>query len=424
VSGTINLTASASDNVGVTNVQFLVDGSNYGALDTVAPYSVSLNTGALTNGSHTVQARARDAAGNVRTSSLVTFNVSNVTAADTTPPNVAVTSPTSGQTVSGTINAAATASDNVGVAGVRFLIDGAQQGSEDTAAPYTASINTTALTNGNHTITARARDAAGNVRTSTAVTFAVSNSSSGTDSTPPNVTLTSPANGSTISGLVVATASATDNVRVVGVQFLIDGKAYGAEDRAAPFNATIHTSLLTTGAHTIAATARDAAGNRRTAQVSVNVSNSTFTTLRLNTGGSDWRDATGNTWLADAGYVGGTIYRTGAQISGENEPLYKDQRNGSPSFRYNFYVPNGTYRVKLGFAEINWMISGPGQRLFHVHINGARVLTYFDVWAVSGGNNYHHDVVIPVTVGNGTIQISFDSAKSDAIVSAIQIERQ
>jgi hypothetical protein len=52
------------------------------------------------------------------------------------------------------------------------------------------------------------------------------------------------------------------------------------------------------------------------------------------------------------------------------------------------------------------------------------VLTYFDVWAVSGGNNYHHDVVIPVTVGNGTIQISFDSAKSDAIVSAIQIERQ
>jgi hypothetical protein len=256
------------------------------------------------------------------------------------------------------------------------------------------------------------------------VIFAISNSTSGTDSTPPTVALTTPTNGSTISGLVVATAAATDNVRVVGVQFLVDGKAYGAEDRTAPFNATLHTSLLTNGSHTIAATARDAAGNKRTAQASVTVSNSIFTTLRLNPGGSDWRDATGNTWLADAGYSGGAIYTTGAQISGENEPLYKDQRVGSPSFGYNFYVPNGTYRVKLGFAEINWMISGPGQRLFHVNINGARVLTYFDVWAVAGGNNNHHDVVIPVSVTNGAIQIAFNSAKSDAIISAIQIERQ
>jgi YD repeat-containing protein len=61
----------------------------------------------------------------------------------------------------------ATASDNVGVAGVQFLVDGTPLAAEDTAAPYSASWNTTTATNGTHTLTALARDAAGNTTTST-----------------------------------------------------------------------------------------------------------------------------------------------------------------------------------------------------------------------------------------------------------------
>jgi hypothetical protein len=80
-SGTITLNATASDNVGVTQVEFLVDGVARGT-DTSAPYSLAFDSRTLTNGSHTLVARARDAAGNTGSSSTVNFSVSNTTATE------------------------------------------------------------------------------------------------------------------------------------------------------------------------------------------------------------------------------------------------------------------------------------------------------------------------------------------------------
>ena len=95
---------------------------------------------------------------------------------DTTPPTVSITSPSSGQTVSGTVTVTASASDNVGVAGVQFLLDGANLGAESTAAPYSISWNTAAASNGSHALTTVARDAAGNVSpVSAPVTVTVAN---------------------------------------------------------------------------------------------------------------------------------------------------------------------------------------------------------------------------------------------------------
>lgn len=94
---------------------------------------------------------------------------------DTTPPTVSITSPASGDTVSDTITVTATASDNRGVAGVQFRLDGINSGAEDTTAPYSISWDTTTSANGSHTITAVARDAAGNRTTSDPVTVTVSN---------------------------------------------------------------------------------------------------------------------------------------------------------------------------------------------------------------------------------------------------------
>jgi hypothetical protein len=71
----------------------------------------------------------------------------------------------------------ATASDNVGVVGVQFRVDGANLGSEDTGNPYSVSWNTTTLGNGSHLLTAVARDAVGNSTTSSSVTVSVANSS-------------------------------------------------------------------------------------------------------------------------------------------------------------------------------------------------------------------------------------------------------
>ncbi|HET9485002.1 MAG TPA: Ig-like domain-containing protein, partial [Xanthomonadales bacterium] len=75
-SGTITLSATASDNVGVTNVEFLVDGVLKGS-DASSPYSIALDSTALANGSHTLVAKAYDAAGNSTASTGVAFTVSN-----------------------------------------------------------------------------------------------------------------------------------------------------------------------------------------------------------------------------------------------------------------------------------------------------------------------------------------------------------
>jgi hypothetical protein len=76
VSGTIAVTAGASDNVGVTRVDVLVDGAVAGS-DATPPYSVSVDTTRLANGSHTLVARAVDAAGNLGSSPVITVNVQN-----------------------------------------------------------------------------------------------------------------------------------------------------------------------------------------------------------------------------------------------------------------------------------------------------------------------------------------------------------
>lgn len=75
-SGTITLSATASDNVGVSFVDFYVDGVLKGS-DASAPYSMTLDSTTLGDGSHTLTAKAFDAAGNNATSAAVTFTVSN-----------------------------------------------------------------------------------------------------------------------------------------------------------------------------------------------------------------------------------------------------------------------------------------------------------------------------------------------------------
>jgi hypothetical protein len=84
VSGTVSVTATASDNVGVTSVEFYVDGV-LAATDSSSPYSFSWNTTGVANGSHSLSSKAYDAAGNAGTSSTVSVTVNNV-AGDTTPP--------------------------------------------------------------------------------------------------------------------------------------------------------------------------------------------------------------------------------------------------------------------------------------------------------------------------------------------------
>jgi hypothetical protein len=95
---------------------------------------------------------------------------------DDVPPTVQITDPGANAVVSGTTVVGATAADTSGVTSVSFLLDGAALGSPDTTPPFTVSWDTTAAPAGSHSLTAQARDAAGNIGTSAAVPVTVDNS--------------------------------------------------------------------------------------------------------------------------------------------------------------------------------------------------------------------------------------------------------
>ncbi len=188
-SGVATVSATASDNVSVAGVQFQLNGANLGPRVTVAPYSFAWDTRTVADGTYTISAVVGDLAGN--TTQLVGLNVTVNNPADTAPPTVRLTSPTgSNPLIAGTIVPSAFASDNVGVVGVQFQLDGNNIGPALTASPYRFAWDTTAVADGPHSLTAVARDAAGNRATSAPFALTV-------DNTAPTVTAETPAPGAT-----------------------------------------------------------------------------------------------------------------------------------------------------------------------------------------------------------------------------------
>jgi len=400
VSATVTVAAGASDNVGVAGVQFALDGANLGAEDTTSPYSVSWDTTTSTNGSHSLTARARDAAGNTATSSSVIVTVSNgtgprpglaagyafdegagTTAADASGHGLTGTltygptwtigkhgtavnldgsddyvnlgNPTALQitgsmTISAWIYSAAFPGDDAAIVSKRsstsigYQLDTTvDRGSRTVGfklstnsggemSRYGATVlqtnswyhvtgvyNATARTldvylngqpdNGDlvGTVTSSQQNSTANVNIgrrasggygfngriddvriydrvlsqaeiqSDMNTALVAGGSS--DSTPPTVSITSPADNAQVSGIVTVTASASDNVGVVGVQVYVDGVSTGPEDPDAPYGLAWDTRTVPNGAHTLTARARDGAGNGTfSAPVMVNVANTSY----------------------------------------------------------------------------------------------------------------------------------------------------
>lgn len=190
VSGTVTIQVSATDNVGVTQVSVAVDGSLL-ATATTAPYNVIWNTSAVAPGTHTITATARDAAGN--SSSVSTqVGINAAPSGDVTAPSLNITSPGGGSsfTVGATVSIGVSASDNVGVSSVGFSVDGTLQNTL-AAAPYNFSWNTTTVASGTHTLTATAKDAAGNT-SSSSIMVTVNTTVIAATSLPSNYRLVTP----------------------------------------------------------------------------------------------------------------------------------------------------------------------------------------------------------------------------------------
>jgi len=204
LSATTSVTASASDNVGVTKVEFYLDGALQ-STDTTSPYAWSWTTTSTADGAHSLTSTAYDAAGNTGTSAAVSVTVDN------TVPSTSITAPAGGATVSGTTTVTASATDNIGVTRVEFYLDGALQ-STATASPYSWSWNTTTSANGSHSLTSKAYDAVGGVGTSAAVSVTVSN-------------VAPPPAGTDVSGWKVTQANSTLNY-ILPAGTVIPSKGY------------------------------------------------------------------------------------------------------------------------------------------------------------------------------------------------------
>lgn len=260
-SGTVALTATASDNVGVVRVAFFADGVKLAECAS-APYEASWDTSALAAGRYAVSARAYDAAGNEGGGAPVILDV----AGDTVAPTVSLSAASAGQTVSGSVAISAAASDGVGVARLELYLDGVLVWAGNQAS-LDYGWNTAGETNGPHLLLARALDAAGNAGTSS-LALSVLN-----DRTAPVAAIVSPVQNATVGGAVTVTVSATDDIAVTRVEFYLDGslQAVAAE---APFAFRWDSALRPNGSHVVTARAYDAAGNvARSAPVTVRVLN-------------------------------------------------------------------------------------------------------------------------------------------------------
>lgn len=152
-----------------------------------------------------------------------------------------------------------------------------------------------------------------------------------------------------------------------------------------------------------------------------------FEPIRVDSGGSGYTDSLGQVWSADTGYGPNTVATsTGVPITGTaDSALFQSIRylnGGSGDLEYSFTVPNGSYEVKLLFAEIWSGAFTVGVRKFHIKLEGVTVEQNLDVFAVAGANaaltrTFNASVI------DGTLNIGLAVVAQNPVISGIEIKK-
>jgi arabinoxylan arabinofuranohydrolase len=146
----------------------------------------------------------------------------------------------------------------------------------------------------------------------------------------------------------------------------------------------------------------------------------TPTSFYGNAGGPRLESSNGAVYQWDAWYsIGNSVTgKSDEPISGTTDgSIYQTYRYGR-SFSYDIPLANGNYSVILKFAEVYH--SSVGRRQFSVDMEGARVITDLDVFAIVGKNK-GYDIVRQVTVKDNELNISFDAAIDTAMVAGLNV---
>lgn len=332
VSGNVSINANATDNVGVTQVVFQVDGSVV-ATDTTSPYTYTWDTSKVSNGNHTITATAYDATGNTSVSTI-TVTIAN---ADTIPPSIPTTLSATAAAYN-KVNLTWTAStDNVGVAGYYVVRNGITIANLGNVTSYS---DTSVLASTSYNYYVMAYDAAGNVSTASTTASVI---------TPPAPDTTPPSQPTNLSGSAISSTqinlswtASTDNIAVSGYDI------YRNNSKIATVTSTTFgdSGLSANTTYSYYVVAKDSSGNVSQASTTINV--------------------TTQTAVITTGTLSGIVSKTkGGNLSGSlvsltvNSKLVSTSTNGSGFYSISS-IPAGTYNVSYSashFTTVNTIIS-------------------------------------------------------------------
>lgn len=257
VRGTITVSVDARDNAGITKVMFNGKPFGRGFLpmtrvgSTTRWDSPAMDTTRLTDGPFTFGVIASD--GIVSHDVTATLDVVINNSPTGIPPTVSLTAPADNAAVRGTVTLSADAEDNVGVAGVQFMLDGNPVGSESTTAPYAVTLDTSTVDPGAHTIYAIARDTHGNRTTAESRNLIVLPP----DTTPPTVPTGLNAESADNASVELIWNESSDDVGVASYHVYRDGAKVGETVKPNFLDA----SVAACTSYTYAVAALDAVGN-------------------------------------------------------------------------------------------------------------------------------------------------------------------
>jgi hypothetical protein len=259
----VQVSGTASDNVGVTTVEVSKDGTNWQSATGTTSWTATVT---VTTGAIALQARAKDAANNLGTA-RVNFSV-KAPPADTQPPTITIAQPTeAGSFPAGTVlvNISGTASDNVAVILVEVSSNGLTWSTATGTTSWSAKLD---VQTGNNTLHVRAKDAASNTKV---VTVNITIQSNAGDLVPPTVAFTDPTVGQVLAANTTTYTSkgtATDNLGIQKIEVSTDGNTWSTAVGTTSWTATVTVKV---GPNTLQARATDTSGNTALTSVAFSV---------------------------------------------------------------------------------------------------------------------------------------------------------
>jgi chitodextrinase len=229
----------------------------------------------------------------------------------------------------------------------------------------------------------------------------------------------------TSNSVTVNWAAATDNVGVTGYRISRDG-AVLTTVTGLTFTDSPLTPSTTYAYSVVALDAANNASSPSAASIATAAGGGgSLPTIRVNAGGAAYVDAASNTWSADTGFNTGKSSNEPGTVVGTPDPtLYKTVRFDeatSPELQYAFTVPNGSYTVRLYFAETASSGTGTGKRVFNIDIQNQRAFDNVDIYTQAGGAFKALMLEKTAVVSGGQLQIRFLHKVNNPRINAIEI---